>query len=122
MPVTADASDFPTFRVTINDVCILAPLRLSDLIYHSVLQTAPVWVFCKQTNPANHCAAGMVFSVNAIETGPNNFDAFQAKAKASGSSATGSGANQGANGAAQTSHSAGVLVAVFTALVCALVL
>ncbi|KAI0811207.1 hypothetical protein BC629DRAFT_1479616 [Irpex lacteus] len=59
MPVSDDVtSNFPTFKVTVND-------------------SSPIWAFCRQ---ANHCGQGMVFSVNAVESGPNNFGAFQAKA------------------------------------------
>ncbi|KAJ7915492.1 hypothetical protein B0H13DRAFT_2270325 [Mycena leptocephala] len=36
--------------------------------------------FTIQVNDATHCGQGMVFSVNAVESGPNNFGAFQAKA------------------------------------------
>lgn len=59
MAVAADASTFPTYTVAVND-------------------TTPIWVYCRQTG---HCGQGMVFSANAIESGPNNFAAFQAKAK-----------------------------------------
>ncbi|CCM05051.1 uncharacterized protein FIBRA_07253 [Fibroporia radiculosa] len=62
MPVASNATSYPTFTVQIND-------------------TSPIWVYCKQTNPKSHCGAGMVFSVNAVESSPNNFAAFQAKAK-----------------------------------------
>ncbi|EIW60808.1 uncharacterized protein TRAVEDRAFT_165881 [Trametes versicolor FP-101664 SS1] len=116
VPAGASGSGLPTFTVTVND-------------------TAPIWVYCKQTNPASHCAAGMVFSANAIESGPNNFGAYQAKAKASGSSSTsgsstGSGASPsstagGANGASRAAEAgwgAGALVATFAALMGALVL
>ncbi|KAI9056911.1 hypothetical protein FKP32DRAFT_1762888 [Trametes sanguinea] len=110
MPVIANSSDFPSFTVKIND-------------------TAPIWVFCKQTNPASHCAAGMVFSANAIESGPNNFAAFKAKAmstgssSSSGSSASPSGTSNKANGASHTVvRDAGVLVAALAALVGALLL
>ncbi|KAJ6500550.1 Cupredoxin [Mycena sanguinolenta] len=58
MPVAANATDFPTFTVQIND-------------------SAPVWLYCRQQG---HCGTGMVFSVNAVESGPNNFAAFQALA------------------------------------------
>ncbi|KAF8305551.1 hypothetical protein DL93DRAFT_2172572 [Clavulina sp. PMI_390] len=51
-----------------------------NLFNFTVADTAPVWVYCQQTNPTSHCAAGMVFSVNAVESSANNFDAFRAKA------------------------------------------
>ncbi|KAJ7474294.1 Cupredoxin [Mycena latifolia] len=77
-PVDANATDFPTFTITIND-------------------TAPIWGYCGQQGPPVHCTQGMVFSINAVESGPNNFAAFQALAMHSGSnssspSTTGSGA------------------------------
>ncbi|CAE6520838.1 unnamed protein product [Rhizoctonia solani] len=59
VPVTADASAFPTWNVTVND-------------------TAPVWAYCRQ---ANHCGAGMVFAINAVESGNKSFAAYQALAK-----------------------------------------
>ncbi|KAF8901362.1 Cupredoxin [Gymnopilus junonius] len=70
-PVDANATDFPTFQIKIND-------------------TAPIWGYCGQTG---HCAAGMVFAINAVESGPNNFENFLALAKEEGnqtSTSTGS--------------------------------
>ncbi|KAJ7312375.1 hypothetical protein DFH08DRAFT_1044378 [Mycena albidolilacea] len=40
-------------------------------------KTQPIWVYCHQ---AGHYGTGMVFSVNTVESSPNNFAAFQAKA------------------------------------------
>ncbi|KAI0692992.1 Cupredoxin [Cerioporus squamosus] len=68
MPVAADASDLPEFTITVND-------------------TAPIWVYCKQTNPASHCKQGMVLAINAPATG-NTFDAFLANAKGTASAAS----------------------------------
>ncbi|THV05892.1 hypothetical protein K435DRAFT_960923 [Dendrothele bispora CBS 962.96] len=89
MPVSENATDsFPTFQITIND-------------------TAPIWGYCQQTNPASHCGAGMVFAINAVESGPNNFAAFQALAQAQDGptsnstptpSGSGSGSGNGGNG------------------------
>lgn len=62
MPVAQDATNFPTFQITVND-------------------TAPIWVYCGQTSPVDHCGSGMVFAVNAVESGANTFEAFQALAK-----------------------------------------
>jgi hypothetical protein len=63
MPVGPDNStSFPTFSITIND-------------------TTPLWFYCSQTN---HCASGMVFSVNANESSPNTFEAYKTKAIQSG--------------------------------------
>ncbi|OSX67691.1 hypothetical protein POSPLADRAFT_1068589 [Postia placenta MAD-698-R-SB12] len=60
MPVGANATEFPTFNVTVND-------------------TAPLWFYCKQHLPtgASHCGMGMVFAVNAVADSPRNFSAFQ---------------------------------------------
>ncbi|THV07952.1 hypothetical protein K435DRAFT_772288 [Dendrothele bispora CBS 962.96] len=100
MPVADGATNFPTFTIQIND-------------------TTPIWAYCRQTQPASHCGQGMVFSVNAIESGANNFEAFKAKAvqqngstsdSTSGSTSTNSTdnaalSNSGINGA-------GIVVAV----------
>ncbi|KAK0470413.1 uncharacterized protein EV420DRAFT_1256763 [Desarmillaria tabescens] len=121
-PVAANATDFPTFQIRIND-------------------TAPIWGYCGQTN---HCGSGMVFSINAVETGPNNFAAFKELAirtngtragNSSGSATSGSGSasstgsssapstsasssdsGSGSNGALSISVDAG-LGAMFSALV-----
>ncbi|KAF8873887.1 hypothetical protein BD779DRAFT_1678998 [Infundibulicybe gibba] len=80
-PVAADASTFPTFQIKIND-------------------TAPIWGYCGQTS---HCGAGMVFSINAVESGPNNFSAFVNLAKRVNGTATTNGS--GSPGASQSSTS-----------------
>ncbi|KAF8883010.1 Cupredoxin [Infundibulicybe gibba] len=59
MPVAADATTFPTFTVKVMD-------------------DKPIWGYCGQVN---HCASGMVFAINAPETGPNTFGAFLDAAK-----------------------------------------
>ncbi|GLB34677.1 hypothetical protein LshimejAT787_0202420 [Lyophyllum shimeji] len=66
--VEAGATQFPTFSITVDD------------------PTTPLWFFCAQTAPANHCQAGMVFAVNAPPD--KSFDAFQANAKASSANST----------------------------------
>ncbi|KAF9244249.1 Cupredoxin [Melanogaster broomeanus] len=58
MPVSTGATTFPTYTIQVND-------------------TTPIWVYCKQ---AGHCGQGMVFAVNAAQTGDNTFSAFQARA------------------------------------------
>ncbi|KAG9225921.1 hypothetical protein CCMSSC00406_0006457 [Pleurotus cornucopiae] len=68
IPVADNATTFSTWTIRVND-------------------TKPIWAYCRQ---GNHCTQGMVFSVNAVESGPNNFAAFQAKAK--GQTAAGNGA------------------------------
>ncbi|WVQ84086.1 hypothetical protein IAT38_006231 [Cryptococcus sp. DSM 104549] len=81
-----------------------------------VNDTKPVWVYCAQTG---HCAAGMVFAINAPATG-NTFAAFQAAATGggnattssntttgSGSGSSGSGTSSGASSAATASAGSG---------------
>jgi plastocyanin len=72
MAVADGATSFPTYTIQVND-------------------TKPIWSYCRQ---GNHCGQGMVFSVNAVENGPQNFAAFQAQAmqlNGTGQSGTGSG-------------------------------
>ncbi|KAK0442578.1 hypothetical protein EV421DRAFT_1807845 [Armillaria borealis] len=83
-PVASDATEFPTFQIKINDVC----------------STAPVWGYCGQTN---HCGSGMVFSINAVETGPNNFAAFKELAIQTNSTGTGSSSGNGTSGSGSNS-------------------
>jgi plastocyanin len=66
-PVTANATNVPSFSITVNN-------------------TTPLWFYCMQ---ANHCKSGMVFAINP--TANKTFAAFQAAANAS--SATGSSSN-----------------------------
>ncbi|KAH7889990.1 hypothetical protein F5I97DRAFT_1949095 [Phlebopus sp. FC_14] len=103
MPVSANATTFPTYTIQINN-------------------TTPVWVYCKQTS---HCGQGMVFSVNAIESGPNTFAAFKARAiqlngtATTTSTSTGSSPTQtGSKGAAaKTGVGAGALLGLVGAIV-----
>ncbi|KAK1235716.1 hypothetical protein PQX77_001045 [Marasmius sp. AFHP31] len=79
-PVASENADRPVFVLTIND-------------------TAPIWGYCPQTNPQPHCGQGMVFSINAVESGPNNFAAFQTLANRTSTPAGGSeGSPNGGNG------------------------
>jgi plastocyanin len=72
MPVAADATTFPTYTIQVND-------------------STPIWAYCEQTG---HCGEGMVFAANAVESGPNNFEAFQASAeKIDGTSSNPTGSN-----------------------------
>lgn len=68
-PVSADATTFPQWSVTVND-------------------TAPLWFFCEQ---GNHCQSGMVFSVNAVEGSDVNTSNFAENAKLSSNSGTTNG-------------------------------
>jgi len=63
MFIANGTTTFPTFTIQINN-------------------TTPIWGYCRQTNPISHCESGMVFSINAVETSANSFEAFQAKALA----------------------------------------
>ncbi|TFK88781.1 Cupredoxin [Polyporus arcularius HHB13444] len=112
MPVAADASDLPEFTITVND-------------------TAPIWVYCKQTNPSSHCKQGMVLAINAPATG-NTFDAFLANAKGAASavsstvaaasgtqaiaSSTATRANPTSNAALRSSSSASFMVAAIAVI------
>ncbi|KAH9937548.1 uncharacterized protein B0H18DRAFT_1113368 [Fomitopsis serialis] len=91
MPVSDNATDFPTFNVTVND-------------------TSPTWFYCKQHLPtgASHCGMGMVFAINAVADSARSFAAFQQLAiqlngtGSASASASGTGASPsstGANGA-----------------------
>lgn len=79
-PVSDTDTVFPTFNITVNS-------------------TAPMWAYCRQ---AGHCGSGMVFSINAVESGSNTFEAFQAAAKAQNGSTT---ASSGAASATATTSS-----------------
>lgn len=59
MPVAANVTTFPTYTIQVND-------------------STPIWAYCRQSG---HCGQGMVFAANAVESGPNNFEAFEARAK-----------------------------------------
>jgi len=52
----SDPNQLPQWNVTVN-------------------VTTPLWFYCAQLNPADHCKAGMVFAVNP--TADKSFDAFQ---------------------------------------------
>lgn len=77
MPVSANATTFPTYTVQVND-------------------TSPIWAYCRQIG---HCGGGMVFAVNANESSANTFEAFAARAKQSGSNSTATTSASGNNGA-----------------------
>lgn len=62
VPVDASATTFPTWNLTVND-------------------TAPIWIYCGQTNPSSHCGAGMVFAINSDESSARNYSAFLNLAK-----------------------------------------
>ncbi|KAL0575068.1 hypothetical protein V5O48_006913 [Marasmius crinis-equi] len=81
-PVASEDADKPIFTLTIND-------------------TAPIWGYCPQQGPPVHCGEGMVFSINAVESGPNNFANFQTIANrtktTAGGAQSGSGSGSGSD-------------------------
>jgi len=106
MPVGANATDFPTWSITIND-------------------TSPIWAYCAQ---AGHCGSGMVFAINSDETSARNFAAFQKLAKtlngttsgnstSSNNGTTTNGSTDTGNGAMSNSIGGGLVVALVAALV-----
>ncbi|KAJ7828283.1 hypothetical protein B0H14DRAFT_3873388 [Mycena olivaceomarginata] len=105
MAVSPNATDFPTYTIQIND-------------------TQPIWAYCRQ---AGHCGTGMVFSVNAVESGPN-FAAFQAKAiQLNGTAASAPASSSGtpsndSNGAILPGRSAAAMMALLGVVVGSMVL
>ncbi|PFH54165.1 hypothetical protein AMATHDRAFT_52972 [Amanita thiersii Skay4041] len=89
-PFSANAAP-PTFNVTVNG-------------------TDPLWFFCAQTSPVNHCAKGMVFAVNA--PADKSFTDFQAKANSTGSGNGTSTGNSTASGTAPTTKPSSAAIAV----------
>jgi plastocyanin len=67
------------FQFVAADV-INGPFPAASLV---IEDTDPVWIYCRQRVPTSHCAAGMVFAINP---GDGQLAAFQAAAKATGSS------------------------------------
>jgi len=88
MPVAANATTFPTYTIQVNN-------------------TAPIWAYCRQ---AGHCGSGMVFAVNAVESGPNNFGAFQALAiQLNGTASASSSLPSATSSSSSGSHASGAL-------------
>jgi plastocyanin len=77
--------------------------------------TAPLWFYCAQKTPVNHCQMGMVFAVNP--SADKTYEMYLANAKASSSGAApgggygapGASGAAGATGAAGASGAAGAL-------------
>jgi len=82
-PVTANATNVPSFSLTVNG-------------------TGPLWFYCRQTG---HCESGMVFAINP--TANKTFEAFQAAAKASSADGTPSSSNTTGSGSGSTSSPSG---------------
>jgi len=95
--VPANATQLPQWSFTVNNA------------------SAPLWFFCAQTIPGNHCQAGMVFSVNANPDSPKSFAAYQALSKggdaaAAASSVAGDVASAVASGADAATAAAGSVI------------
>jgi len=93
MPI-ANGSSPMVWNVTVND-------------------TAPIWVYCRQTTPVDHCGTGMVFAVNSDETASSqkSFSIFQSTAKSqngtNSTSTTGEGGSTSTGGAGRLTVSLG---------------
>ncbi|KAH8102955.1 hypothetical protein BXZ70DRAFT_889878 [Cristinia sonorae] len=61
IPFVGTGTNPVNFTITIND-------------------TNPIFAFCSQTIPMDHCRTGMVFAANTLESGSTNFFAFQQRA------------------------------------------
>jgi len=68
--VPAGSTSFPQWSFTMNN------------------DTSPLWFFCAQTDPVNHCQMGMVFAVNP--TPEKSIDAFKANAMGAAANVSGS--------------------------------
>jgi plastocyanin len=108
MPVSANATEFPTWNLTVVD-------------------TAPIWAYCRQQTPSSHCGAGMVFAINSVDTSDRNFTAFQNVAEALNGTGTSTGSNTPSatatslphSGASSTHHGCLMLIIVSAAVVIA---
>ncbi|KAF8520156.1 Cupredoxin [Hysterangium stoloniferum] len=96
MPVPANSTAFPTYTITVND-------------------TKPIWAYCRQTNPASHCGAGMVFAANPVESSPNTFEAFVALAKQLNGTSSNTTTTSG-NSSSATSRNTQSTIALIAAL------
>ncbi|PPQ99994.1 hypothetical protein CVT26_009276 [Gymnopilus dilepis] len=80
MPVASGAPSLPQWSITVNNA------------------STPLWFFCAQTTPVDHCQKGMVFAVNAPPA--KSFAQFQQAAMNSNSTAAASGSGSAASPAA----------------------
>jgi hypothetical protein len=85
-------------------------------VNYTVNGTAPLWFYCSQRMPADHCGAGMVFSINSDEAGPRNFSAFQTIAMAINGTTQADTTSSGSAPSATPSNGAGVARAGATAV------
>lgn len=97
-PASDTGPTFPTYNVTVQT-------------------TSPLWFYCAQGAGA-HCAAGMVFAINSVESSANNYAAFLAKAKG-GAATSGNSTNapgSSTNGVGRLAVSAGTGLGVVAAV------
>lgn len=111
MPVAADATEFPTFNVTVNDT---APtwFYVRSASYHSLLTrelTRYRMTQCKQhfPNGTSHCGAGMVFAINAVADSNRSFAAFQELAIQLNGTGSGSASGSGSGASPSSTQPSG---------------
>ncbi|KAJ3535783.1 hypothetical protein NM688_g6928 [Phlebia brevispora] len=87
------ASAFDSGFFSIQNASWLPPGANTGMptVFFKVTADTPFWFHCAQTSPQDHCQAGMLFAVNAPESGNETFGAFSEAAKASNASAKGHG-------------------------------
>jgi len=96
VPVAADVTaDFPQYRLTVND-------------------SKPIWAHCAQ---GNHCGQGMVFSANAAEQGPKNYQAFRNIAQQTNGTLDEGGSDEDYDGAPASRSATSLVVAISSLLV-----
>ncbi|EJU05855.1 hypothetical protein DACRYDRAFT_35845, partial [Dacryopinax primogenitus] len=85
--VTAAIGDIVMFTFEgLNHTATVQPVVAGNpnpQVSYNVETLDPIWFYCGQKNPINHCEQGMVFAINPPATG-NTFAAFQANAIALG--------------------------------------
>ncbi|KZT54330.1 hypothetical protein CALCODRAFT_473534 [Calocera cornea HHB12733] len=83
-------------------------------VSYNVQTTDPIWFYCGQKVPINHCENGMVFAINPPPNGTNTFANFQANAMAlaSASSSSSSSSSTSTSSASSTSPSVSIPAAV----------
>ncbi|KZO92335.1 hypothetical protein CALVIDRAFT_567386 [Calocera viscosa TUFC12733] len=91
-PVTAGTTNFPE-------------------VSYNVQTTDPVWFYCGQKVPVNHCESGMVFAINPPTNGTNTFANFQANAKAlANATSSGSSTSAGSSTSSAAASSSSVSI------------
>lgn len=133
MAVADDATEFPTWSITVNGTEPIWAYVSYSLRFGVTHFETNLHFQCRQKTPASHCGAGMVFAINSDEGGPRSFDSFKNVATAlngtaaaanapSGTGASGATTTDGANNGAMSVNigSAGAmtlaLAAVFSLL------